>query len=228
MPQAMTLLKLDPKEAIEFDKSLVTKQNASHPPGILTLTNISSNEFVAFKVKTTAPKSYLVRPSSGILQGKGASQEVQILLQPVQAEQENHRFLVQAVVVNSAEPLDRNAWSEYPKEQIQEQRLNVSFVEGSSQTGAAAVDSAAATRSSPAVTGSTKDGAGGEDLKAKYDELVQYTLQLEKDKAKFEEQLAALTKSGGSGAGGSAGYSRRDIILAALVAFIVAYLTKYL
>jgi hypothetical protein len=225
----MTVLKCDPEKELEFPKP---GSNIGQPPYSrkLTLTNSSTSEFVAFKVKTTAPKSYLVRPSSGVLQGKGASQEVQIILQPAQAqagtEQENHRFLVQAVVVNSSEPLDRNAWSEFGKDQIQEQRLNVVFTEGAGTT--ADTSAAAAPRSTPAVTGSTKDGAGGEDLKAKYDELVQYTTQLEKDKAKFEEELASLTKGGGGGSAAAAGYSRRDIILAALVAFIVAYLTKYL
>lgn len=222
----MTLLSLYPEKELEFPKAGVTQGTVSRK---LTLTNSSTNEFVAFKVKTTAPKSYLVRPSSGVLQGKGASQEVQIILQPAQAgqESENHRFLVQAVVVSSGDALDRQAWSEKGKDEIQEQRLNVAFTEATG--GSAVPDSAAAPpRSTAATTAKSTDyGGGTEDLKAKYDELVQYTLQLEKDKQKYEDELSSLSKGGGASSAASAGYSRRDIILAALVAFIVAYLTKY-
>lgn len=79
--------------------------------------------YVAFKVKTTAPKSYLVRLSAATL-GPHSREEVTIILQPP-GEGQNHRFLVQAVQVTSSQPVSRDQWSEFKKEQIEEQRLNV-------------------------------------------------------------------------------------------------------
>lgn len=48
-------------------------------PVTLTLQN-PSDERVAFKVKTTSPKKYCVRPSSGIVEPK-SSKEVQVIMQ---------------------------------------------------------------------------------------------------------------------------------------------------
>jgi len=127
----------------------------------LKLSNLSSGN-VAFKIKTTAPKAYHYKPGSGTLTPNEV-QEVQIILQP-HGHDENtiaHRFRVQAVPVQSCEDVSREQWGEFPKETIQEQRLHVVLED-------------------PTVV----------DLKVKYDELVQYTSMLEKDKKKLEEQQA--------------------------------------
>merc|ERR1719149_243845 len=128
-PPLMTLLALDPSQSLVF---------ASNPKGLdpgpsqtLTLINKSSGN-VAFKVKTTAPKSYVVRPSSGLLKSNESS-EVQIILQPSQeAGSNNHRFLVQAVGVSGNEAITREAWEALGKEEIEEKRLNVVIEDRSS------------------------------------------------------------------------------------------------
>merc|ERR1712232_179433 len=91
----------------------------------LRLTNRHSG-YVAFKVKTTAPKSYLVRPSAGTLKPQD-SQDVQITLQPQGSDGQtaSHRFLIQAAVAKNAEPLSREQWAELTasgKGEVQEQR----------------------------------------------------------------------------------------------------------
>jgi hypothetical protein len=48
-------------------------------PCQLTLNN-PTGERVAFKVKTTSPKKYCVRPSSGVVE-PGSSKEVQVIMQ---------------------------------------------------------------------------------------------------------------------------------------------------
>merc|ERR1719221_1559579 len=101
----MTLLTLEPDTELLFCKSAST----TSPSRMLKLTNTSS-EHVAFKVKTTAPKSYLVRPSTGTLP-PGDAQEVQIILQPQSGNEgaagTSDRFLVQAVKVNAGEEVTR-------------------------------------------------------------------------------------------------------------------------
>ncbi|KAJ2238178.1 phosphatidylinositol-binding protein scs2, partial [Coemansia sp. RSA 455] len=51
---------------------------------MLRLTN-KNNSPVAFKVKTTAPKQYCVRPNAGRIE-PGESVEVQVVLQPMKEE----------------------------------------------------------------------------------------------------------------------------------------------
>lgn len=70
---------------------------------ILTVTNNSTDTAVAFKVKTTAPKLYCVRPNSGRI-GPGESVEVSVLLQPMKEDPPlgtkcKDKFLVQSVLI---------------------------------------------------------------------------------------------------------------------------------
>merc|ERR1719244_2569916 len=118
----MTLLRLEPDETLTFCKTPMTTSPSSR---VLKLINTDSGN-VAFKVKTTAPKAYLVRPSSGTLRPR-EDQDVQIILQPqgVEGSTTNHRFLVQAVLVNDGQTVSREDWQNFPKERVQEQRLNV-------------------------------------------------------------------------------------------------------
>lgn len=68
----------------------------------LTVSN-PNNQPVAFKVKTTAPKQYCVRPNSGRIE-PGEKVEVQVLLQPMKEEPPSSakcrdKFLVQSTII---------------------------------------------------------------------------------------------------------------------------------
>jgi hypothetical protein len=67
---------------------------------ILKLSNPSDKK-VCFKVKTTAPKRYCVRPNCGLIES-GESVNVAVMLQPFDYKDENenkrHKFLVQSVI----------------------------------------------------------------------------------------------------------------------------------
>jgi len=215
MPANMQLLQLEPESALHFNKTPMT----SSPSRVLKVTNMSSGN-VAFKVKTTAPKAYLVRPSSGTLKPNGF-QEVQIILQPQGADANTftHRFLVQAVPVQSSETVSREQWFEYPKDAIQEQRLSVVLEEQQSEME---------TISKPETVNNEKLVSADEqpgDLKVKYDELVQYTLMLEKDKKKLEVDLAESRSAKGNGVSGS-GINHLQMVAVAVFGFLLAYLPK--
>lgn len=221
MPSNMQLLQLEPENILQFNKTPMT----SSPNRMLKLTNPSSGH-VAFKVKTTAPKAYLVRPSSGTLKPNG-QQEVQIILQPqnsADANTNSHRFLVQAVPVQNGEAVTREQWQEFQKEIIQEQRLSVLLEE---QQAEATIN--------PPIKGTTAaEGAKGGttaieqpgDLKVKYDELVQYTLMLEKDKKKLEVELAESRSAKGTGASDSGSCDKLQVVVVAALGFLLAYLPK--
>lgn len=88
---------LEPPSQLFFERPLTVSASET-----LTLTN-TGNEPVAFKVKTTSPKQYCVRPNSGKIE-PGEKVEVQILLQPFKEEPPNDfkckdKFLVQTAIV---------------------------------------------------------------------------------------------------------------------------------
>jgi len=219
MAPALTLLSVEPKDELHFVKTAKEQQ----PTRILKLKNTSTTS-VAFKVKTTAPKSYLVRPSSGTVK-PGEDQEVQIILQPQaggDTSTSNHRFLVQAVPSNG-ETFSREQWAEMPKEKVQEHRLNVVCEERNVDEPAAQAQPAGA-GAAQFTTASPNEGPG--DLKVKYDELVQYTLMLEKEKKKMEEERDNLKRSSGSTA--VEGYSKMQLMIVALIVFLLSYGAKFI
>ncbi|KAJ2365477.1 phosphatidylinositol-binding protein scs2, partial [Coemansia sp. RSA 2607] len=68
----------------------------------LRLTN-KNNSPVAFKVKTTAPKQYCVRPNAGRIE-PGQSVDIQIVLQPMKEDPPvntkcRDKFLVQSIAI---------------------------------------------------------------------------------------------------------------------------------
>lgn len=63
----------------------------------LTLTN-PSDKHVAFKIKTTAPQRYCVRPNAGIINPAGDA-EIKVMLQPGVID-ERHKFMVQSIYVS--------------------------------------------------------------------------------------------------------------------------------
>ncbi|KAK4575265.1 phosphatidylinositol-binding protein scs2 [Recurvomyces mirabilis] len=103
---------------------------------VLRLHNPSSDP-VAFKVKTTAPKQYCVRPNSGRIE-PGRDVEVQVLLQAMKEDPPpdtrcRDKFLVQSVAI-SPENNSGNVtqiWSnieQTAKSSIQEKKIRVSFL----------------------------------------------------------------------------------------------------
>lgn len=140
------LLRITPEKVIEFTVNRYRSTSAE-----LCLEN-TSGTFVAFKIKTTAPKRYLVRPSTGVI-NPDKTAKVHILFQ-AGADEHMHasadRFLIQSTAVASAEPPARDYWQGLDKDKIEDMRLSVHFLplaqgggEGGFLPGAAAGSSAA-------------------------------------------------------------------------------------
>lgn len=100
---------------------------------------------VAFKVKTTAPKQYCVRPNSGRIE-PGDDVEVQILLQAMKEDPPpdakcRDKFLVQSVLVTADKEFANVAtlWSnieQTSKASIQEKKIRVIFLPADSAAAA--------------------------------------------------------------------------------------------
>ena len=207
----MTLVSVTPEEIV-FPN--VLNQEAVF---VMKLKNNSPTP-VAFKVKTTAPKNYLVKPSAGVIAGGGTS-DVKITLnkQTTDPSANNDRFLVQAVKSETGKELTKEEWSAIDKANVQELRLHVVF-------------------SGPAAGGNVVQGtapnvvldknASPEQVRAKYDEVVAYSTQMEKDKRKAEVELEScksqLKRKPVSSA--SSGFSTLQLIVAMILSVIVARL----
>ncbi|MCJ1485330.1 phosphatidylinositol-binding protein scs2 [Schaereria dolodes] len=103
---------------------------------VLKLHNTSSDP-IAFKVKTTAPKQYCVRPNSGRIEG-GSGVEVQVLLQAMKEDPPpdarcRDKFLVQSVAIPMEKEVENmtTIWQNVErtsKASIQERKIRVVFL----------------------------------------------------------------------------------------------------
>lgn len=121
---------LDPPSQLFFERPLTVAASET-----LTLTN-AEDEPIAFKVKTTSPKQYCVRPNSGKIE-PGEKVQVQILLQPFKDEPADDfkckdKFLVQSIII-PPEKVDlptSQLWTslEGEKSSVRERKLRCVFL----------------------------------------------------------------------------------------------------
>ncbi|GAV08595.1 hypothetical protein RvY_18260 [Ramazzottius varieornatus] len=122
MPQVLVI---NPKNSLLF------KGPSNQPANVqIGLTN-PSTKWVAFKVKTTAPKRYCVRPNGGFIRSN-ESCSVNIAYQPGDgpndaAERLKHKFLVQAIFTDNDQVHLDQIWKDVPKDQIMESKIRCVF-----------------------------------------------------------------------------------------------------
>lgn len=94
----------------------------------MKLTNPSDRK-VLFKIKTTAPKKYCVRPNSGILE-PSSNAEIAICLQPFvfdPVEKNKHKFMVQTVYAPDSDANLEQLWKDINPEQMMDSKLKCVF-----------------------------------------------------------------------------------------------------
>ncbi|XP_064637399.1 motile sperm domain-containing protein 2-like [Lineus longissimus] len=121
-------LSVSPANQLDFEVTDLKKESLD----ILTLTNNHQENRVAFKVKTTSPEKYRVRPSTGVVRS-GSSTEVSVYLQPGITNVARDKFLVMAMDIgtdgfsSSGELADK--WRSEPRDNIMEHRLRTNVTE---------------------------------------------------------------------------------------------------
>lgn len=188
------LLKISPQKELVFRG----REFTSIQTELLRLANVSDVN-VAFKVKTTALKAYLVRPSSAVLR-PGESTDIQIMLQKLTEVPQNyqHRFLVQAVATNETEIANKDSWAQMSKNaKMQEFRLSVVFPDVNGERG-------------------PTQYSDERDLKSKYDELGRYTQKLQEQRAVVQQEIEKLQVL--SARGRKKGYQLWHILAAVIFA----------
>ncbi|GIL51704.1 hypothetical protein Vafri_7641 [Volvox africanus] len=96
----------------------------------ITINNPSSQR-VAFKIKTTAPKKYVVRPSSGVVESC-SNVSIQVIMQAQKeytAEFANckDKFMVQTTVLGEAEQIEKDTFNKEARKDLKEYRLRVTI-----------------------------------------------------------------------------------------------------
>jgi len=123
MAKPTQVLQIDPPVEISFKgpfTDVVTSQ--------IKLSNPSEKP-ICFKVKTTAPKQYCVRPNSGLIPPHGTI-SVSVMLQPFDnnlEETNKHKFMVQTTFVPEGEQSLDNIWKNVPANEIMDSKLRVKF-----------------------------------------------------------------------------------------------------
>lgn len=155
---------------------------------------------ICFKVKTTAPKQYCVRPNSGVLK-PGETANISVMLQPIDtipADAAKHKFMVQSCYA-PADGIDIDAfWKTVAPTELHYGKLRVVFETGtgSSSPPVGAGDSDASfdriastppTRSPP--SGGSSAPSGGDDKSRKL-ELEIERLQRERTELLLKVQAA--------------------------------------
>ncbi|XP_022668376.1 vesicle-associated membrane protein/synaptobrevin-binding protein-like isoform X2 [Varroa jacobsoni] len=117
------ILLLEPKTELRFKGPFTEVSTA-----LLHLSNPSEKR-VCFKVKTTAPKRYCVRPNCGVIDPK-QTVTVQVMLQPFEYdpnERNKHKFMVQSMIAPEG-PINHDIiWKDAPKEQLMDSKLRCVF-----------------------------------------------------------------------------------------------------
>lgn len=120
MPTTEMALRIEPENELKFRGPFTSPVTS-----ILKLTN-SSDKRVIFKIKTTAPKRYCVRPNAGIIE-PAANLSIAVVLQPCELEQSanRHKFMVQAIYAPSGEINQDELWRN--SQNVMETKLRCHF-----------------------------------------------------------------------------------------------------
>lgn len=147
---------LEPAESLTFHL-----QPQVAPQAVLTIRNVSDERKIAFKVKTTRPLRYLVRPNQGML-GPNGSASIMVILQqrdcdellrldPSERQLSNDKFLVQSIYADDSfyelvktkstkEMADdlTNMWAHTDKKSLSNKKLRCRFVQDDQSAAGAA------------------------------------------------------------------------------------------
>ncbi|XP_029994786.1 LOW QUALITY PROTEIN: vesicle-associated membrane protein-associated protein B/C-like [Sphaeramia orbicularis] len=123
MARPEQVLVLEPQHELKFRGPFTDVVTAT-----LKLTNPTDRN-VCFKVKTTAPRRYCVRPNSGIIDA-GTSINISVMLQPFDYdpnEKSKHKFMVQSLLAPYDMTDMEGVWKEAKPEELMDSKLRCTF-----------------------------------------------------------------------------------------------------
>uniref|UniRef100_A0A7C9CPP0 MSP domain-containing protein n=1 Tax=Opuntia streptacantha TaxID=393608 RepID=A0A7C9CPP0_OPUST len=190
----------------------------------LKVTN-NTEQNVAFKVKTTSPKKYFVRPNTGVIHPWDSC----VIRVTHQAQREyppdmqcKDKFLLQSTIVtphSEVEDLPQDTFTKESGRVIEECKLRVLYVLPNSSQGNPDGDSLDSSIRGLDVPGnlSVEDSQALQRLKQERDAAVQQTQQLKQELDMLKRRR--LRKS-------NAGFSFKFVILVAIIGIMLGFLLK--
>uniref|UniRef100_A0A3Q3MH37 Motile sperm domain containing 2 n=1 Tax=Mastacembelus armatus TaxID=205130 RepID=A0A3Q3MH37_9TELE len=161
------LLDVSPAEELSFGSGEMEKKS------LIILSNVTKNQ-VAFKVRTTAPEKYRVKPSSSWCE-PGATVDIVVSLHGGSQVSPQDRFLIMAAEMDSVVSQELTQfWKEVPKTKIMEHRLRCHVLESVKPT-------LSPLRDSPVDTGSSRQ--------QEVNTLVSSLLQMMTCNSRLEQKL---------------------------------------
>lgn len=117
------LLIIEPAHELKFVGPFCTAVSS-----FMRLTN-PTEHVILFKIKTTAPKKYCVRPNCGVLEPKDTI-EITIVLQPFifeAAEKNKHKFMVQSMIMPDGDVHIDSVWKDCNPANLMDSKLRCVF-----------------------------------------------------------------------------------------------------
>lgn len=193
-------------------------------PVILSLTN-PTDEKMAFKVKTTSPKMYCVRPSSGFVEPK-TNMQVQVIRQaqkemPALGDTKD-KFLVQSTrVASSVSEITSDLFDASKNQRVSQVKLRV-LLTGPPQPPSPVPEGPEDSDVVPGMAAAkgTAFAANGEDLATAHAQLKAKYERAEAERLELRRQLLAQRP------GSAGGLSLWAVLVVAFVAFLSGYLLK--
>ncbi|XP_059616992.1 vesicle-associated membrane protein-associated protein B/C-like [Phlebotomus argentipes] len=155
------LLLIEPQNELKFYGPFNT-----HVTSRMRLTN-PTEKVILFKIKTTAPKKYCVRPNCGTLNARD-SIEISIVLQPLNYdpfEKNRHKFMVQSVVApRGVEEFGsiEQIWKEVNPQDLMDSKLKCVFeavADNLAESDLASSNAVTSTRQETQTFAATSEGA---------------------------------------------------------------------
>ncbi|XP_016296243.1 vesicle-associated membrane protein-associated protein A-like [Sinocyclocheilus anshuiensis] len=118
-----------------------------------------SDRRVCFKVKTTAPRRYCVRPNSGVID-PGATVSISVMLQPFDYdpnEKSKHKFMVQSILAPASVSDLEAMWKDAKPDELMDSKLRCVFDMPSDSEKMSELESTKAS----ALNASRADGTSG-------------------------------------------------------------------
>eukprot|EP00123_Amoebidium_parasiticum_P019449 comp25720_c0_seq1/m.47023 comp25720_c0_seq1/g.47023 ORF comp25720_c0_seq1/g.47023 comp25720_c0_seq1/m.47023 type:complete len:229 (-) comp25720_c0_seq1:32-718(-) len=216
-------IKLDPPSELVFKD---VRKGSSQVK--LTITNLSADEAVHFKVKTTAPKRYCVRPNQGKIDAS-SSVEVMLILQQLGSDEvrtdKADKFLVQAV----SAPADRDTkdvFNDVPKDVLTEVKLRCKFqVELLDQVQEEDLESKNSLQSlDPTPSSSTSDKPQLEVLKAENARLTAENLKIKEAMVEAKKHVNTSISQQSASRQAATAAAKNDMLPLLVAAFVLGVL----
>eukprot|EP00093_Oithona_nana_P005625 05625.XXX_304560_306668_1 [CDS] Oithona nana genome sequencing. len=216
MAKPEQVLIIEPQHELTFVGPFTTAVSA-----VMSLKNPTDRK-LCFKIKTTAPKRYCVKPNSGVIDPKQKVQ-VAVSLQPFEydpLEKNRHKFMVQAMYAPEGEINSDSLWKETDSSNLMDSKLKCVFVMPMPDSNNVTANGAATSETSkPASEFHAATNSASGELKKSVDEirnlqteistLRQENLQL-KEEALRQKRLASSRSGIGNEVSSRSGAGSHD------------------